>query len=590
MVAGRHFKGIAASGGVAIGPAHLLVSRAAVAERRILRADREAELARLTTALRAADEQLDGLRQFLAGRSADGEALIEVQRLMLRSPEIEGETRRMIGDEALAAEWAVTRAMDHVRATFAALPDPFFRARGADFEAVGERLVRVLLGLPDIRPGAGARKGSIAVCFELTPLDPYQLERAGVIGIVSERGGKTSHAALVARDLGIPYVAGIKNLGAHVPPDATLIVDGSHGELVFQPDEETLARYQSSMAVGRQRSLALTSLRDLPSVTLDDVRVHLAANVESVAGISAARAVGAESIGLMRTEFLYLDRTDLPSEEEQYADAISALRAAEGIPVTFRTLDLGGDKLPTALRIATGANPALGMRSMRFSLERPDIFRTQLRALYRASSHAPMRLMLPLVSGVTELERAIAISDDVASALTRKGNVTVGQGSPVPLGVMIETPSAALTADHLGRRCAFLSLGTNDLIQYAFAADRDNDDVAYLYQPLHPAMLRLLKTVIDAARLVGVPLSICGDMASDPMLTWILVGLGLRELSMDPSSIPLVKAVVRASNMAEAEALAAEALTLDSEIQVGELVGRRMAERLPAEVAALAAV
>jgi phosphotransferase system enzyme I (PtsI) len=575
---------------VAIGPAHLLVNRAAVAERRILRADREAELARLTTALRAADEQLDGLRQFLAGRSADGEALIEVQRLMLRSPEIEGETRRMIGDEALAAEWAVTRAMEHVRATFAALPDPFFRARGADFEAVGERLVRVLLGLPEIRPGAGAQKGSIAVCFELTPLDPYQLERAGVIGIVSERGGKTSHAALVARDLGIPYVAGIKNLGAHVPPDATLIVDGSHGELVFEPDAETLAHYQSSMAVGRQRSQSLTSLRDLPSVTLDDVRVHLAANVESVAGISAARAVGAESIGLMRTEFLYLDRTDLPSEAEQYADALSALHAADGISVTFRTLDLGGDKLPAALRIATGANPALGMRSMRFSLERPDIFRTQLRALYRASSHAPMRLMLPLVSGVTELERAIAISDDVASALGRKGGVAVGQGSPVPLGVMIETPSAALTADHLARRCAFLSLGTNDLIQYAFAADRDNDDVAYLYQPLHPAVLRLLKTVIDAARLVGVPLSICGDMASDPMLTWILVGLGLRELSMDPSSIPLVKSVVRASRMAEAEALAAEALTLETEVQVGELVGRRMAERLPAEVAAFAAL
>jgi phosphotransferase system enzyme I (PtsI) len=584
MVAGRHFKGIAASGGVAIGPAHLLVNRAAVAERRILRGDREAELARLTTALRAADEQLDGLRQFLAGRSADGEALIEVQRLMLRSPEIEGETRRMIGDEALAAEWAVTRAMEHVRATFAVLPDPFFRARGADFEAVGERLVRVLLGLPEIRPGAGARKGSIAVCFELTPLDPYQLERAGVIGIVSERGGKTSHAALVARDLGIPYVAGIKNLGAHVPPDATLIVDGSHGELVFEPDAETLAHYQSSMAVGRQRSQALTSLRDLPSVTLDEVRVHLAANVESVAGITAARAAGAESIGLMRTEFLYLDRTDLPSEEEQYADALSVLRAADGIAVTFRTLDLGGDKLPAALRIATGANPALGMRSMRFSLERPDIFRTQLRALYRASAHAPMRLMLPLVSGVTELERALAISDDVAAALGRKGNVAVGQGSPVPVGVMIETPSAALTADHLARRCAFLSLGTNDLIQYAFAADRDNDDVAYLYQPLHPAMLRLLKTVIDAARLVGVPLSICGDMASDPMLTWILVGLGLRELSMDPSSIPIVKSVVRGLRMGEAEALAAEALTLESEVQVGELVGRRMVERLPAEI------
>jgi phosphotransferase system enzyme I (PtsI) len=583
MVAGRHLKGTGASGGLAIGPVHLLVARVSVAERRILRADRETELAHLTTALGAADEQLAGLLRYLDGRSADGEALIEAQRLMLRSPEIEGETRRMISDEALAAEWAVTRAMERVRATFAALPDPFFRARGADFEAVGERLVRVLLGLPEIRPGAGARKGSIAVCFELTPLDPYQLERAGVIGIVSERGGKTSHAALVARDLGLPYVAGIKNLGAHVPPDATLIVDGSRGEVILDPDEETLAAYRLRMASGNQRSLALASLRDLPSITLDGAPIRLAANVESVAGITAARAAGAEAIGLMRTEFLYLDRTDLPSEEEQYADALSVLRAAEGIPVTFRTLDLGGDKLPAALRISTGANPALGMRSTRFSLERPDIFRAQLRALYRASTQAPMRLMLPLVSGVTELERAFVICHDVAASLGRRG--AVGGEAPVPLGVMIETPSAALTADHLARHCDFLSLGTNDLIQYAFAADRDNDDVAHLYQPLHPAVLRLLKTVIDAALAAGIPLSICGDMASDPMLTWILVGLGLRELSMDPASIPLVKSVIRASRLADMEALVQEALTLENELLVTQLVERRMRERLPAEMA-----
>jgi phosphoenolpyruvate-protein phosphotransferase (PTS system enzyme I) len=583
MGAARHAKGISASGGVAVGPAHLMVARVAVAERRILRADRETEQVRLTAALAAADEQLDGLRHFLDRRSPDGEALIDAQRLMLRSPEIEGETRRMIADEALAAEWAVTRAIDQIRATFAALPDPFFRARGADFEAVGERIVRVLLGLPEIRPGAGASKGSVAVCFELMPLDPYQLHKAGVVAIVSERGGKTSHAALVARDLGLPYVAGIKNLAARVLPDVALIVDGSHGEVIFEPDEDTLASYRSRMVSGNQRSLALASLRDLPSVTEDGVRVHLAANVESVAGATAAHAAGAEAIGLMRTEFLYLDRTDLPSEEEQYADAVSLLRAAKGIPVTFRTLDLGADKLPASLRIATGANPALGMRSTRFLLERPDVFRTQLRALYRASSEAPLRLMLPLVSGVTELEQAVAICDDVAGALRRKGALG---GTAVPLGVMIETPSAAMTADHLARRCSFLSLGTNDLIQYTFAADRDNDDVAQLYQPLHPAVLRLLKTVIDAASAAGVPLSICGDMASDPMLTWILIGLGLRDLSMDPNSIPRVKSVIRASRLADAETLAREALALESEIQVGELVARRMAEALPPEVAA----
>jgi phosphotransferase system enzyme I (PtsI) len=605
MVVRKRLKGVGATEGVAIGPAHLMVARVTVAERRILRADRETELARLTTALVAADEQLRDVRLFLDGLSPDGDALIETQRLMLRSPEIEGETRRMISDEALAAEWAVTRAMEHIRTTFANLPDPFFRARGADFEAVGERLVRVLLELPEIRPGSGATKGAIAVCYELTPLDPYQLQRAGVVGIVSERGGKTSHAALVARDLGLPYVAGIKNLAAHVPPDARLIVDGSRGEVVLDPTEEMIAGYRSRMASHHERVLALSSLRDLPAVTLDGVRVHLGANVESVAGISTARAQGAESIGLLRTEFLYLDRTDLPSEEEQYADAVAALRAAEGIPVTFRTLDLGGDKLPAALRLSTGPNPALGVRSIRFSLERPDIFRTQLRALYRASSKGPLRLLLPLVSGVTELERAAAICDDVArsiASLGSFGNVghsgkvgKVGQvgmtaepggSGPVPLGVMIETPSAALTADHLARRCAFLSLGTNDLIQYAFAADRGNDEVANLYQPLHPAVLRLVKMVVEAAREAGIALSICGDMASDPMLTWILVGLGLRDLSMDAPSIPVVKAIVRASRMADAEALAQEALTLESEIEVRKLVELRMTEHLPAEMAA----
>jgi len=480
--------------------------------------------------------------------------------------------------------------MEHVRATFADLPDPFFRARGADFEAVGERLVRVLLDLPEILPGTGAPKGAIAVCWELTPLDPFQLQRAGIIGIVSERGGKTSHAALVARDLGLPYVAGIKNLAAHVPPDARLVVDGSRGEVIIDPDEATITSYRSRMANSQQRFQALSSLRDLPAVTLDGARVHLAANVESVAGILTARAQGAESIGLLRTEFLYLDRTDLPSEEEQYADAVSALRAAEGIPVTFRTLDLGGDKLPAALRLSTGSNPALGVRSIRFSLERPDIFRTQLRALYRASPQGPMRLMLPLVSGVTELERALAITNDVARSFAKKSEQKSEQkgepaGAPqIPLGLMIETPSAALTADHLARRCAFLSLGTNDLIQYTFAADRGNDDVAHLYQPMHPAVLRLVKMVVEAAREAGIPLSICGDMASEPLLTWILLGLGLRELSMDPGSIPVIKAIVRASYLADAEALAQEALTLRSEVEVRALVERRMTEKLPADM------
>jgi phosphotransferase system enzyme I (PtsI) len=557
-------------------------ARVVVAERRILRGERDAELGRLDEAMRSADQQLDELRGFVGAGSGDGVALIEAHKLMLRSPELAGETRRMIHDECLGAEWALTRALDVIRATFAKLDDPFFRARSGDFEATGERLLRVLLGLPELRPGKGARPGAIAVCVDLSPLDPFQLKKAGVAGIVSESGGKTSHAAIIARELGLPYVVGIERLAGKARPGAMLILDGTHGEVIVDPDAETLDDYRARADLDTRHLEELGAIRTLPSVTADGVRIHLAANVESIAGVSAARAAGAESIGLFRTEFLYLDRPDVPSEEEQYQDALSALRAADGLPITFRTLDLGGDKLPIALKIPTGANPALGMRAIRFSLRRADIFRTQLRALYRAAALGPVRMMFPLIAGVTELDQARAICQEVRADL----DATEAGTAPgtVPLGVMVETPSAAITVDHLARRCDFLSIGTNDLIQYAFAADRDNDDVSYLYQPFHPAVLRFLKLAVDAANAARVPVSLCGDLASEPTLTWLLIGLGLRDLSIDPAAIPIVKALVRACRVTDAEALVKEALALDNEIAIGALVTRTISERLPPEL------
>ena len=316
----------------------------------------------------------------------------------------------------------------------------------------------------------------------------------------------------------------------------------------------------------------MKSTRSLPSVTTDGVNITSAPTSSRLAGVSAAVAAGAESIGLFRTEFLYLERSDLPSEQEQYQDAVAALRAAEGMPITFRTLDLGGDKLPLALKIPAGPNPALGIRSARFSLHRPDILKRQLRALYRAASVGPLRYMFPLVSGVSELERLRAVCDEVRAEL---GDEKVAHDPTTALGVMIETPSAALTADYLARHCDFLSIGTNDLIQYAFAADRDNDDVAYLHQPLHPAVLRSEVPGRDGAggRVADLHLWRHGR---HPFLTWILIGLGFRELSMDRDRIPLVKDVVRGSSVAEAEALVREALTLEDESQVGELLRSRL--------------
>jgi phosphoenolpyruvate-protein phosphotransferase (PTS system enzyme I) len=576
------FRGEAASRGIAIGPAHLLEVKVAISERRILRNDRDAELARLERAIATADEQLLQLQKQLDGvHAGDGHDLIEAHRLMLRSPELAGEGLRLIADECLGAEWAVTRALEHIRQIFARLEDRYFRDRGGDFDVVGERLLRVLLGLSELRPGTSVAPGAIVVGVDVSPLDPVNMQRAGIAAIVSEGGGTTSHASIMARAVGLPYVVGVRQLSGRVRPGTTLIVDGTHGEVIVDPDPETIALYRARARKQREHDEQLAGGRALPSVTTDGTPVHLGANVESMAGVAQAVGLGAESIGLFRTEFLYLERSDLPSEEEQYQDAVAALEAARGIPITFRTLDVGGDKLPVAVRVPAGPNPALGIRSSRFLLQRPEILRRQLRALYRASSVGPLRFMFPLVSGVTELKRLRVVCDEVRDGLR---DDRVVHDPTTALGVMIETPSAALTADHLVRYCDFLSVGTNDLIQYAFAADRENDEVSYLYQPLHPSILRTLKSVSDVARKAGLTLSICGDMAGNPFLTWILIGLGFRELSMDPDRIPLVKTVVRGSSLAEAEALATEALGLESEREIEALVTSRLGDRFSAEL------
>jgi phosphotransferase system enzyme I (PtsI) len=575
-------RGVGASRGIAVGPAHLTEVRVSVAERRILRHDREAELARLETASAAAEQQLDRLHRQLSGAPGrTGLEIIDLHRLIIRSPELAGEAQRLINDECFAAEWAVTRALEQIRATFARLDDPYFRERAGDFDAATDRLLRVLIGLPELRPEANTPRGAVAVGVDLGPLDLFHLRRSGVEGMVGESGGPTSHAAIIARAFGLPYVVGARGVTAKVRPGATIIVDGSRGEVIVDPDDETLRACRARAGAERERDRRMSATRDLASVTSDGVPVHLAANVESLAGVSAAVAAGAESIGLFRTEFLYLERPDLPSEQELFEDAVAALRAARGLPITFRTLDLGADKLPLSVKIPTGPNPALGIRSTRFSLQRPDILRRQLRALYRASATGPLRFMFPLVSGLDELKRLRAVCDDVRREL---GAERTAHDGAAALGVMIETPSAALTADHLARRCDFLSVGTNDLIQYTFAADRENGDVAHLHQPLHPAVLRTLKALVETARTAAVPISICGDMAGDPFLTWILVGLGFRELSMDRDRIPLVKAIVRGSSVEEAEALVREALAMEDATEVAELLRSRLEGRFAAVI------
>lgn len=578
----RTLSGVAASDGIAIGQARVLVAPVIVIDRPVARDLVPAEVARLRRAVTATDAQLATLSARLeAGQLHEGHLILEAHRMMLRDDEVVEGARRLIEEDGIAAESAVRRVIDAIYAKFQLIEDPYLRERGADVQAIGERLLRTLLGLPELSSGAPA-PGTIGIGSLLSPIDALHLPRSGLAGFAAEHGGKTSHAAIILRALEIPFVVGVRGLVAAVQSGDTLVVDGSRGEVVVNPGPDAIAMYEQRRSRERSRAQALRSRAAGPTATLDGVRIELAANIESLPEVAGALEHGAESVGLFRTELLYLDRAELPGEEEQFQDAVAVLGALGGRPATFRTLDIGGEKLPLAITMAGGANPSLGVRAIRFARRHPDIFRTQMRALYRASARGPLRIMFPLVSGISEMEEVQRACAGIAGELAREG---AAFAADVPLGVMIETPSAALTTDHLAGKASFFSIGTNDLMQYTFAADRENEDVEYLYHPLHPAFLRLLKTAVDGARASGRPVAVCGDMAGDPAFTWVLVALGVRSLSMSPRFIPGVKSILVSSTLGEMEALLAKALTLRSEVEVEDLVLEAMRRRFPLELA-----
>jgi phosphotransferase system enzyme I (PtsI) len=578
----RRFSGIAASEGIAIGRAQLLASHLSVPNRWISSAEVGDEVGRLERAVAATDQRLaETLRDWKQRPGDETPAIVDVERSILKSDELIGAAAALIRDEQLAAEPAVRRVVEAIVATFEKMDNGYFRERGADFEAVGQRLLGTLMGIDHRALDRLDLENKVGVGTALFPVDAHRMHAAGLAGVVTERGGKTSHLAIILRALELPYVAGVAGLLRALRPGALVMVDGERGDVIVDPDRATLQTFEERQARRVERAQRLRPTVARPCRTEDGTRVEIAANIEVLAEIAPALDRGAESIGLFRTEFLYLHRPDLPTEEEQYQDATAAIRALAGRTATFRTLDLGGDKLPLAVEIPGGPNPGLGMRSIRLSIRRPDIFRTQLRALYRASVVGPIRIMFPLVSTVGELEVAQQTCAEVRAELASEG---VPLGAPVPIGVMIETPSAALTVDHLAAACDFFSIGTNDLIQYTFAADRENEEVDYLHDPLQPAVLRLLALAIEAAARAGKPISVCGDMAGDPLCAWLLLGLGIRELSMAPSQIAFLKSIVKSTRLGEAQAVTATALALSDAGQIRALVMREMAGRFPMEM------
>lgn len=567
-------RGIAVSPGVGIGTAFVVEHRqVAVPHTKIGRDQIEGELKRFFDALRSSQEQLESIKSKL--HHGEHRQILKAQQMMLRDPDMRQRVENRIRESQICAEWAMAQVIDEIQTTFSEISDDYIRERSFDVGFLSSRILRNLAG--DQPTELHPPEGAVIIAHDLSPADTAHLHRYNVQGIVTEAGGQTSHSAIMARALSIPAVVGAERVLEVVETGDTVIVDAVHRTLIVRPTEAELEHYGREAERYAAFEKEIYKEHALPAVTNDGLHVALRANVAISEELPDVRKYGAEGVGLYRTEFFYLDRETAPTEEDHYRDAKKVLRACAPYPVVFRTFDLGSDKRSDLLDLPEDeANPALGLRSLRLALRERDIFLTQLRGLMRAALHGPLRIMLPLVSGLTELEQALEVIEEAKAQLVEAG---MPHAEKVPVGIMIEVPSAAIIADILAKRVDFLSIGTNDLIQYCLAIDRDSEEVNYLYEPLHPAILRLIKGVCEAAKAAGIPVSMCGEMAADPRLTWVLLGLGVQELSMHASGVPVIKNIIRRSRTSEMKKLAARALEAESGRSARRLVVREMGER-----------
>ncbi|MEX2208059.1 MAG: phosphoenolpyruvate--protein phosphotransferase [Myxococcota bacterium] len=572
-------RGIPVSPGIAIGPAYVLRrERIVIPERRIRPDQADHEIERLRLAFAQTRAKLEEIRRRMQGTGLVG-TIFDAQFLFLEDPTLIVPAEANIREHLLNAEWALEREWRRLEQVFESMHDPYIRERASDIGFVVRRVLEALMG----REPEGLRNappGVIVVAEDLSPGEVAQVTRDGVAGFVTETGSRTSHVTIMARSLAIPAVVGVGGeLVRELSDGVTLVLDGRTGRVLVDPDANTIAEYRKQIADLLVVSRELMRFVDLPAETKDGVAVRLLANVDQIDEAREALRYGAEGIGLYRTEFLFLNRHDLPSEDEQRAAYAEIIEAVAPYSATIRTLDLGGEKVPTGLDLSEEQNPALGLRGVRMSHTRPDVFRTQLRALMRASPAGRLKILLPMVSSLAEVEFARAQLESVKSELAAEG---VAFDGDVPLGVMIETPAAAMIADLIAPLSDFLSIGTNDLLQYTLAVDRSNEHVAYLYEPLHPAHLRMIQRIGQAARRAGIVVGMCGEMAGDPLHCWVLLALGIGELSMAPFAIPLLKRILRDSTAAEARELLAEALRLGSAAEIRQRVEDRMRVRFPA--------
>ncbi len=565
--------GHAVSTGVTIGYAHLVsTARMEVGHYEVPPEDVESEVERFDVALRRARADLAALKaQIPADAPAEFAAFLNLHGMILEDASLAEAPRELIRTRRCNAEWALVQQMEKLTDRFDEIEDAYLRERKADVQQAVERVLKALMGGHAIPEAALTEEEKlIVVAHDLSPADMILFKRHHFGGFVTDLGGVTSHTAIVARSLGIPAIVGLHHAYQTISEGELLIVDGQHGVLIVNPDPVVLGEYrarQSQLGAERQR---LKQLKSTPATTLDGTPVELFANIELPDDMPDVLEAGAQGVGLFRTEFLFLNRNDLPGEDEQFEAYRRVAQAMEGRPVVLRTLDVGADK---ALNDATAAkpNPAMGLRAIRFCLSEPHMFLTQLRAILRASHYGKVRILLPMVAHVHEIEQTLTLLREAKQQLDERGQP---YDRAVTVGGMIEIPAAALALPIFMRRLDFMSIGTNDLIQYTLAIDRTDDAVAHLYDPLHPAVLSLVSSTIQTATRGGMPIAVCGEMAGDLQLTRLLLGIGLRNFSMHPSQLLAIKDRILGTNLGEVQTLAQRVLRATDPVKTRDLLAQ----------------
>ena len=573
-------KGIGVSSGIAIGRAHLIErGRVEVEERPIKKAQVEKEVTRFRRAVEQSKLQLQRVKEKLLKESAKEHVyIIDAHLLILEDKMLIDDTIKNISERLIGAEGALKRHMHNLSTIFDRIEDEYLRARKSDIEQIGERILRNLVGKK--HDGLSHIKEKvIIVAHDLTPSDTAQMKKDKILGFVTDIGGRTSHTSIVARSLEIPAVVGLDNVTQQIMPGDIIVLDGMTGVVIINPPKSVFKAYLERSQNYQYFEEELLRFKKLPAVTKDGHSVRLAGNIELPEEIPSLSEHGAEGIGLYRTEFLYMGKR-LPVEEDHFE---TYRKLAEGVApysATIRTLDMGGDKMVSHIEWAEEINPAMGLRAIRFSLKEVELFQTQLRGILRASAYGKLKIMFPMISGMQELRQAKGILEEVRKELDSKG---IAYDREMEVGIMMEIPSAAAIADILAREVDFFSIGTNDLIQYSLAIDRVNEHVAYLYEPLHPAIIRIIKGIVDSAHAAGIKVSMCGEMAGEPAYVPILLGLELDELSMNAPVIPWVKKIVRAMSASEAKKLLRDVMAFSTAAEIEGCVREHMAELFPDE-------